>query len=388
MITFNFVLRSDFSNSKGEAPISLRIIGKNSSGKKKKKDISMRMKVRPEIWNPVRQRIDSKQQSEIDKNYILSKEESKCSDILTRYRLMGITPTIEEFEDLYKRYQEKLHLTSFIEHTIKEIAEKRAVSKSTITQYLTFLDCIKKLFPALPLSQLSLNHIEHLDGYLINQGYAHNTRWKYHKNFKKFVHLADKKNLLFRNPYTEFKIKKGPGRIVYLESYELEKMIAIYKEDIPETYKKALARYLFSFYCCGLRISDIQRVGWEDISGNNLRVLPKKTARFLKVLDIPVTEQMLSYIENSTGLFFTRMPEATINKALKEVAKLCNIHKPVTFHTARHTFATLFLESGGKIEVLKDLLGHSKMEDTMVYVHISRSRKKSSLHAMFDYIIR
>lgn len=386
MITFNFVLRSDFSNSKGEAPISLRIIGKSVNGKKIKKEISMRIKVRPEKWNPYRQRIDSKEKTEIDKNFILSNEEAKCSDILTRYRLMGIYPTVEDFIDLYKKYEEKLLLTSFIEAEIKEITEKRTVSKNTISQYITFFECIKILFPALPISQLSLNHIEKFNSYLLSKQYSHNTRWKYHKNFKKFIHIADKKNLLIRNPYNEFKIKKGPGRIIYLESHELERMISIYKDDIPETYKKALARYLFSFYACGLRISDIQRIGWEDISGNTLRVMPQKTARFYKILDIPVTEEMLCYVENSTGLFFNRMPEATINKALKELAKLCNIHKPITFHTARHTFATLFLESGGKIEVLKELLGHSKIEDTMIYVHISRARKKSSLTAMFDYI--
>lgn len=55
---------------------------------------------------------------------------------------------------------------------------------------------------------------------------------------------------------------------------------------------------------------------------------------------------------------------------MKNIAKVVGITKLLTYHVSRHTFATLFLSRGGRVEVLQKILGHSKIEDTMIYVHI------------------
>jgi len=72
-------------------------------------------------------------------------------------------------------------------------------------------------------------------------------------------------------------------------------------------------------------------------------------------------------------LFAGNYSDEFINRELKDICKIAGINKSVSFHVSRHTFATNFLISGGKIEVLQKLLGHSKIETTMIYVHIAES---------------
>ena len=67
---------------------------------------------------------------------------------------------------------------------------------------------------------------------------------------------------------------------------------------------------------------------------------------------------------------------------MKDIARICGIKKRVTFHVGRHTFATQFLIIGGKVEVLQKLMGHSKMETTMIYVHIVDTQKEDQISQM------
>ncbi|MNE42378.1 Tyrosine recombinase XerD [compost metagenome] len=71
-----------------------------------------------------------------------------------------------------------------------------------------------------------------------------------------------------------------------------------------------------------------------------------------------------------------------MNENLKLIAEKAKISKELSFHTARHTFATLFLAAGGNIAVLKELMGHAAIKTTMVYVHIDAEQRKQQMSLM------
>ena len=67
-------------------------------------------------------------------------------------------------------------------------------------------------------------------------------------------------------------------------------------------------------------------------------------------------------------IFVEKITAKTINETIKKIASFLGIKKSISAHVARHTFATNYLRMGGKVENLQILLGHSKIETTMIYV--------------------
>ncbi|RAJ92243.1 integrase/recombinase XerD [Larkinella arboricola] len=76
-----------------------------------------------------------------------------------------------------------------------------------------------------------------------------------------------------------------------------------------------------------------------------------------------------------------------MNRLLARIGEAAGVDFKMTTHTARHTFETLFIELGGDVVTLKDYMGHSKLETTMKYVHISERRKKEQIN-VFDKIFQ
>jgi len=93
----------------------------------------------------------------------------------------------------------------------------------------------------------------------------------------------------------------------------------------------------------------------------------------------------LTFIDENS-IFNGNFTGEYINRELKFIAKACGITKNISFHVARHTFATNFLLSGGDVVQLQKLLGHSKITETMIYVHIVESITNEQIMSMDDIL--
>jgi site-specific recombinase XerD len=126
-----------------------------------------------------------------------------------------------------------------------------------------------------------------------------------------------------------------------------------------------LSIFLFSCFT-GLRFSDVTKLKAENIIENFVVFTAEKTGKFQRV---PINKTAQKFI-NPGPIFNEIYTNEYFNRELKNIAKICGIRKVLSFHVSRHTFATNFLVCGGRVEHLQKLLGHYKIEETMIYVHI------------------
>jgi site-specific recombinase XerD len=152
-------------------------------------------------------------------------------------------------------------------------------------------------------------------------------------------------------------------------------------EFINESWKNILGRFLFSCFT-GLRISDIKTISVDNVANDILIFFAKKTGKLQR---IQLSDSALNFI-GKQELFYGEYTDQHINRELKLIIKSCGIKKDVTFHVARHSFATNFLICGGRVEDLQILLGHSQIRETMDYVHIVKSITDKQIHNMNDIL--
>lgn len=177
----------------------------------------------------------------------------------------------------------------------------------------------------------------------------------------------------------------------FLTAEELERMQATFVRN-QET-KRA---FLFACYT-GLRISDIKSITYGDIreeqttQGERVYVIRKMMIKTRKNVSVPLSNKALSYLPDN----FTQHPkdervfdlpgESSMNGMLKTWARDAGVNKVVTFHTSRHTFATLALTLGADIYTTSKLLGHQNVRTTQIYAEVIDAKKEQAI-SLFDTI--
>ena len=136
-------------------------------------------------------------------------------------------------------------------------------------------------------------------------------------------------------------------------------------------------------YSAGLRSSEVIHLKISDIDFerrsihirrskyNKDRILPLSDYMSIGLQKYILLERPLTWLFNGKTLGEPYSPKA-ISWVMREAAKTAGIAKDVTVHTLRHSYATHLIEDGLNIVTVKDLLGHSKIETTMIYLHIAQ----------------
>jgi site-specific recombinase XerD len=143
--------------------------------------------------------------------------------------------------------------------------------------------------------------------------------------------------------------------------------------------KQYLIRDLFLFSChTGIPYGDMCNLTERDLSTAQDGTVWIKAPRGktgveyqIPLLDLPL-HILERYRDTTTdGLLLPMYDNSTLNDALKEIAKTCGIDRPVSWHVARHTFATSVLSQGVPIETVSRMLGHSRIDTTQIYAKVT-----------------
>ncbi|WP_278035463.1 site-specific integrase [Flavobacterium nitratireducens] len=207
---------------------------------------------------------------------------------------------------------------------------------------------------------------------------ANNTAVKYLKNFNKIIKLCLANDWLEKNPFANYKSKVKEVERVYLTEAEIQSII----EKDFKTERLSLVRDIFLFSCfTGLAYIDVKNLTKSHISfgidGEKwIFTHRQKTESASKIPILPVTQMIIDKYENhpqcnNEDKLLPILSNQKMNAYLKEIAGVCEIEKELTFHIARHTFATtVTLTNGVPIESVSKMLGHKNLRTTQHYAKV------------------
>jgi integrase/recombinase XerD len=371
MNSFQFYINRTFTKNNGTCAVYLI-----SSVNGQKVKFNTGISVVPTEWCAEKNEIKGGGKAIKDQNLILKNCAARLTNIFVKYRLREKELTAELVRKEYNNPTAGIDFYSFWEREMK--SKKDFNSPNTIKQHESVLAKLKRFKKTCSFSELDHNFLIEYQRYCKTHKETQNKQNTINKNLKTikvYVSLALQQELIEKSPFEFIKIKAQHANILFLEPSEVKNLVEKYNKKLfSKQLHETLRRYLFSCFT-GIRLSDSLAVTYNNIVNNTLVLQPKKTKELTKIVRIPLNAAALELIkERSEGLLFPiKRVEQTINVDLKTIADGCGIKKLLSFHSSRHTFATLYYRTTKDIVGLQKLLGHSDIKNTMVYTHVVTS---------------
>jgi site-specific recombinase XerD len=207
---------------------------------------------------------------------------------------------------------------------------------------------------------------------------ANNTAVKYIKNFKKIIKICISNGWLDKDPFANYKSKIREVERDYLTQEEVQNIYS----KVFVTERLNLVKDIFVFSCfTGLAYIDVKNLTISNISmgidgGKWIFTHRQKTETASRIPLLPIPEELILKYANhpqciNEGKLLPVLSNQKMNSYLKEIADACGIKKDLTFHIARHTFATsVTLTNGVPLESVSKMLGHKSLRTTQHYAKI------------------
>jgi len=407
MSSIKVVLRKDKMNKNGTHPIHFRIIAN-----RKIKYIASTISVKLEQWNEEESKVIKIQNAARMNAYLTTKFGELQNSV------MDVESTHKSVTQ--KELKEKIYgktPTNFFVFTQLLIDNYKAKNQIALTdKYSVLLEKLEKFVGKRELffQEITIHFLERYELYLLQ---TIKNKINTVKNDMKFIravyNIAVTKDVIEpqHNPFHKFKIKSEKTQRHYLTEDEVKK---IEEAILPEFMKIELHRDIFIFQCYGggLRISDVLSLQWKQFDGTSIQVFTQKT-REMVTIKLPTKALAIiqkykkindSYlIENPDETYPFIFPvypanldlnnaiqhdinlsrsTAYINKSLKIIATKAEVNKNISTHIGRHTFATLALKKGIRLEYLSKIMTHESIKTTQIYAKIINSELDKAMEVM------
>ncbi len=377
------VLRLDKKKIGGTCPIyfSVRVgpcTTRISSGKS----------VLPEDWDMKANNVKKTDKFNQALSVYLNSKTSGWEMFMLKQQSLGKPITLSIALD-YLKGNAEVTLFGFWEEQLKlwEFEKKPSTRKS----YKSTLSILKQFNKILNFGDLTYNCIQKFDLYLRKErNNSTNGCFVKHKCLKHIIKEAISKGFMDRSPYENFKIRSTKGTRMFLSIEEVN-LLADLKIPEHETFlQKSKDIFLFSCYT-GLRYSDIYNLKWGNIKSNPDRIEIEivKTSKPLLIPLMDKAKEILSKyskltIKADTLKALPQLANQVVNRNLKDIMVMAGIKKSISFHCGRHSFASNLVEMDIPIVYVKDLLGHQKIEQTMIYAKSLTGNLVESIKSLND----
>jgi site-specific recombinase XerD len=243
------------------------------------------------------------------------------------------------------------------------------------------------------VSDIALKEINHMfitdfETYLrTNSQCNENTTAKFMQTFRMIVIIAKNNGWIFADPFINYKIRLKRVDRGYLTEQEIQKIL---KKKFP-TKRLEQVRDVFIFSCfTGLAYIDVKQLRANDIctSFDGKQWIMTHRQKTDTPVNVPLLKIPLAILKKYEGQFpngelLPVLSNQKLNSYLKEIGDLCGIDKNITFHLARHTFATTTtLSKGVPIETVSKMLGHTNIETTQIYARITNDKIRKDMSSL------
>ena len=391
-----FYLRSNYVNKEGKTSVMLRIYLNNERLSLGSTGIS----VKSSQWDKEKERIKGRTTEALNTNLQLDNIASGLQSIFRRIEMSDVV-SLERIKSEFLGKKEEIDtLMQLFEKHNGDVAKQVGVSvgKATLQKYNVckrhFSEFLEKQYKRsdLKLTELTYVVIREFDLYLRTEvGQNDNTATKTMKTFKTITLLGQKMGVLLHDPFMNHRFHIEPVNRGFLTD---EEILLIANKDLGIS-RLELVRDLFIFSCfTGLAYIDVANLRREHLvmMDGKAWIMTRRQKTNIEsnvlLLDIPKTI-IAKYCDNPNypsreGKLFPILSNQKMNAYLKEIADICGIKKNLTFHLARHTFATMSLSKGVPMESVSKMLGHTNIRTTQIYARITNKKIEHDMEELAD----
>ncbi|MBS1525849.1 MAG: site-specific integrase [Bacteroidetes bacterium] len=392
-----FYLKRSKINTDGLVPVYLRITIDGA-----RVEISSKRYVNSNQWNTHRQKLNGTGEEVRTINAYLKTLEHEVFEVHRTMIEKKLPLTTANLKNVLLSKSEttpgRMLVPIFEEHNkqVKALIGKE-YSKGTYDRYETSLKHTKGFllwkYKAMDINVNAIDHefIMSYDFYLRSERNCNNNSTvKYLKNFKKIILICISNGWLDKDPFAKYKPKVKEVKRDYLNTEELETMAN--KQLVSDRVSQVRDIFLFSCYT-GLAYADVKKLKRSEIvpgiDGQKwIYTSRQKTDTDSRVPLLPKALELMAKYEDHPqcvdfGLLLPVLSNQKMNSYLKEIADTCGINKELTYHIARHTFATtVTLANGVSIESVSKMLGHKNIRTTQHYAKVLDMKVSQDMAAL------
>lgn len=386
-----FYIRKNQVNKDGKAGIMIRLTVNGEIAQ-----FSSKLDVEPDLWDVNSQKM---QGNSLKARQLNSRLEDVRTTLKNHYHdieMHEVYVTAEKVRNAFlgitSRQQTLLELFRSHNEDVKKLV---GISKSAAT-YAKYDRCMRRLEAFMQskyrIKDIALKEITHVfitdfETYLRTEcGCNENTTAKFMQTFRMIVIVAKNNGWIFADPFVNYKIRLKRVDRGYLTEQELHKILK--KKFTCKRLEQV--RDVFIFACfTGLAYIDVRNLTKDNIrtsfDGKPWIMTLAKNGHSGKCTSAESAAGHSKKYEDKlpNGLLLPALSNQKLNSYLKEIGDLYGISKNITFHMARHTFATtMTLAKGVPIETVSKMLGHTNIQTTQIYARITSDKISRDMQAL------
>ncbi len=392
-----FYLRKNYVNKEGKTSIMIRITVNSV-----RVQFSSKIDIEPHLWSVetsraigrsteakvINEDLDNIRQTIINHYRDISNREASVTAEKVRNAFLGIYTRGETIMQIFDKHIENCSNLVGISLT-KSTLQKYNVTKKRLGEFMNHRYKVSDM----SIKEISHMFITDLEQYLlVNAEYSPNTAAKFMQFFKRIILIARNNGWLHHDPFANYKIKLKNVDRGFLDMDEINAIAQ--KEFVSERLDQVRDIFLFSCFT-GLAYIDLKNLTLEHVRKSfdgNIWIITKR-----QKCDTPVNVPLLTIPMKILEKYKGKLPKGKIlpvisnqktNQYLKEIADVCGIQKNLTFHLARHTFATTTtLSKGIPIETVSRMLGHTNIKTTQIYARITNNKISEDMKGLSEQFL-